>query len=76
MKQKPVREQYHGGEVWVNQTTDAIRHEECLCLNCALLDKDSPKNCCSITQELYKTIIKGNLALLVVRCPDWKPKPE
>ncbi len=73
MKQKPAEEMYYGVKVAVNPTTEPLRPEECLCLNCAKL-KPGEKSNCPFAQSLYEICVAGNIALMVTRCLAWKPK--
>lgn len=73
MKCPPEQEVHYNKQVWVNPTTESIRRSECLCWNCDNLKPDRPGNCPKAS-ALFKVITKENLALIVTRCPDWKPK--
>lgn len=75
MKRPPRQEVHYGSSVWVNPTTEAVRREECLCLNCDNLKRDEPDNC-AIAEALYQIVKRDNLALTITRCPEWKPKTE
>ena len=72
MRQPAKQETHYGKEVWVNPTTESLRKEECLCLNCAKL-KPGPENC-RIAQSFYEICVKENIALAVTRCPIFAPK--
>jgi hypothetical protein len=73
MKKQPRKEMHYGQEVWVNPTTESIRKEECLCLNCGNLKPGQPDNC-HIAQAFYQVCVQDNVALAVTRCPLWRPK--
>lgn len=73
MKGQPRKETHYGQEVWVNPTTESIRKEECLCLNCGNLKPGQPDNC-PIAQSFYEICVKKNVAMAITRCPIWKPK--
>lgn len=75
MKEKARKEMHYEKEVWVNPTTESLRKDECLCLNCNNLKPGQPDNC-SIAQVFYKTCVKENVALLVTRCPLFEPKGQ
>lgn len=75
MKVQPVQEEHFGVLVWVNPTLEAIRHDECLCWNCALLKPEQPDNC-SIAQRLYELCCETHIATPVTRCPVWQLKKE
>ena len=68
MKKKPAQEVHDEKLVWVNPTTESLRKEECLCLNC----KGMPD--CSYAKALYKICVSGELALAVTRCKDFTEK--
>jgi hypothetical protein len=69
MLNKPVRIEKYGVEVWCNARMDLERADECLCLNCGLMN-----NGCKQAELLYQMCKTFNLALMVTRCPDWKEK--
>ena len=73
MKEQPVIEEHHGANVFVNKTTESIRYEECLCLNCGRLKPGESDNC-PIAQAFYDICVKENVALMVTRCPVWLVK--
>ncbi len=75
MKQAPRQEEHYVEIVWVNPTTEAMRKAECLCWNCDNLKPDKPDNCVK-AEALYQIIKRENVALMVTRCPDWKPQEE
>jgi len=61
------------GEVWVNPTTEALRKDECLCLNgCARMKPGQPDHC-EIAARLYIACIDGKTALIVTRCSLYVP---
>jgi hypothetical protein len=72
MKKKPRKETHpRDGEVWVNPTTESLRKDECLCLNCAKCRPGQPYHC-PIAQALFDVCKKGKIALAVTRCPEWE----
>lgn len=73
MKQEPQQEVHHDETVWVNPTTEALRKEECLCLNCGNMKPGKPDHC-YIANQLYQISVKENIAMTITRCPIWKPK--
>lgn len=73
MKKQPKKEIYYGQKVWVNPTTESIRKEECLCLNCGSLKPGQSDNC-PIAQSLYEVCVDRNVAIAITRCPVWKPR--
>ena len=72
MRVDPVIQIHYGKEVFVNTTTEALRREECLCLNCENM-KPGDDNC-HIANALYKICKKEDIAMAITRCPLWKPK--
>jgi hypothetical protein len=63
----------HGKKVWSNAFMDELRKTECLCLNCARLEKGVMKRC--LTADILFGVCKKNgLALMVTRCPKFKQK--
>jgi len=77
MKNPPVLEKHYGADVWTNTSTDPIRRAECLCYSCALLDFERPDSeNCPMAGTLYNFCKVTNLAVMVTRCPIFKPKPE
>lgn len=74
MKTKPRLEEHHKKETWTNPTTDPLRREECLCLNCG--EFKPGKNNCPFAKKLYEVCVKAKIALMVTRCGYWEPKPE
>ena len=75
MKEQPVSEKYHGATVSVNPTMESMRKDECLCLHCDNLKPGQP-NHCPIASQLYQVCVRENVALILTRCPVWKPKAE
>ena len=71
MEKHPKKETHYGKEVYVNPTTESMRKEECLCLNCGCLKPGQPDNC-PIAQSFYEICVEKNIALIVTRCPLWK----
>jgi hypothetical protein len=65
-----VYERHYGVNVWVNELMDALRREECLCLNCERLTDHS----CVVAGMIYKLCKEHNLALAMTRCKNWKCK--
>ena len=53
--------------VWQEVIMDALRGSHCMCLRCDNLGD------CKIAKKLYKICIKDNVAIVITRCPDWKP---
>jgi hypothetical protein len=58
----------YGRAVWQNPTMDKLRQTQCLCLNCGNMKE------CDTAKALYEICVKGNLALAVTRCPEWRHK--
>lgn len=65
MKNKPVKENHHGANVWTNKEMDELRKTECLCMNCDRLGS------CKPAKELYAVCRLEEIALAVTRCPMW-----
>lgn len=62
------------GEVYANPTTEALRKDECLCLNgCANMKPGEPDHC-QIAQRLFDACVDGRAALMVTRCGLYTPK--
>jgi hypothetical protein len=76
MKRKPKQEFHYRQKVWVNPTTETIRKEECLCHNCDNLKTDKLVDNCTKAEALFQIIQRENVALIITRCPAWKPKDE
>ena len=64
MKEQPRKETHYGQEVLVNPTTESMRKEECLCLNCGDLKPGQPDNC-PIAQSFYEICKEKNGLVLV-----------
>lgn len=73
MKRQPKKETHYGKEVWVNPTTEALRREECLCLNCGNSKPGEPDHC-HTAKDLYEICKRDNVAFPVTRCPRWREK--
>jgi hypothetical protein len=69
MKGEVQREIHYDTSVLVNQKTEPMRREECLCLNC---DYEN----CEVAHGLFATCKDYSLALIVTRCPDFKFRGE
>ncbi|MBI2121932.1 MAG: hypothetical protein HYT98_02310 [Candidatus Sungbacteria bacterium] len=74
MKEQPKQIPHpRDGKVWVNETTEAWRKDECLCLNgCANMKPGQPDHC-QIAQRLFDACVDGRAALMVTRCGLYKP---
>jgi hypothetical protein len=68
-----VVESHFGVDVHVNPLMEALRPDQCLCLNCGRLDLNPADNCKN-AQALYELCVKNNLAMAVTRCPNWIQK--
>ncbi len=55
-------EKHYDRYVWTNTVTDKIRKEECLCLNCRIL------NCCDIAKKLFGICKEDGVSLTTTRC--------
>lgn len=75
MKEKPILQQHHGVDVWVNPITEALRKEECLCFNCNKLKPGESDNCPK-AKKLYKIAVEENVAMMVTRCSTWGPNKK
>lgn len=73
MKREPVKEMYHETAVWVNPTIEALRHEECECLNCGNAKFNTPEHC-PIAGEYFELIKKYSNAFVMCKCPNWEAK--
>lgn len=73
MKKQPKQEVHYERKVWVNPTTESLRRDECLCLNCDALKIGKPENC-PVAGKLYELCKGANIALAVTRCPYWNHK--
>jgi hypothetical protein len=70
-----ARETHHGLPVLVSPELEQLRREQCLCLNC---DKCRPgeSDHCFMAAGLYRLCLRGNLAMVITRCPEWEPKKK
>lgn len=68
MRNKPTQVEKYGKMVWCNVETDTDRKNECLCLNCFLMDA------CTAARKFNHTCKGRGIALMVTRCPDWSKK--
>lgn len=75
MKEKPRKETHYRQEVSVNPTTEPMRKEECLCLNCGNLKPGQPDNCL-MARAFYEICVRENIALMVTRCLSWRQMPK
>ena len=64
----PVRAHKYGFDVWENPTLEAIRPDECLCLNCSNLKPGLPENC-EIAAALFSVSKQHGVAFPLSRCP-------
>lgn len=64
----PIQEEHYGAMVWTNKEADATRKDECLCLNCAMLSN------CPTAKGLYEICKDNDMAMMITRCKQWKPK--
>jgi hypothetical protein len=69
MKERPKKVKKYGVNVWCNEEMDLLRGQECLCLNCKLMNSG-----CRQAQILYSLCKAFDLALIVTRCPEWKSR--
>lgn len=74
MRQPPVLVESHGFMVYENPTIEAIRRDECLCLNCGRFKPGTDEHC-RIAALLFAVCRIGGVTTPVSRCPDWI-KPE
>ncbi|PIN99670.1 hypothetical protein COT72_05320 [archaeon CG10_big_fil_rev_8_21_14_0_10_43_11] len=59
----------HPKEVWANNTMDATRREQCMCLNCERLNTNSTYyNSCPVSQKLYDLSKEHDMAIMITRC--------
>lgn len=63
MKGNLVQVEKYGRLVWVNEQTEALRRDECLCFNCKQLSD------CPIAAEGLKLCKLTDIAFMVTRCP-------
>lgn len=55
-------------EVWANTELDALRREECLCVNCGRKDEPKPYASCPAAAKLYRVCVEHNMAMAITRC--------
>lgn len=60
----------YGVKVQSNINMDALRKDQCLCLNCNQMGP------CEQAQAFYEICKKHNIALAVTRCPHFELKPK
>ena len=60
----------YGQSVVVNVLMEALRRDECLCLNCTKL------GICGIAKEGFDLCKKYNVAFAMTRCPIFEPKED
>lgn len=72
MKGAIADEEHYGRMVAVNQLTEPLRREECLCLNCGGLGDGG----CQFSKQLFEVCREGAIALMVTRCPGFRPTPD
>lgn len=70
MKGEVKLQVHHGSEVQTNTKMDALRREECLCVNCTEI------NTCDWASALFGLCTESNLALAVTRCPNFDQAAE
>jgi hypothetical protein len=75
MRLRPIQEKHYGEVVWVNLTTERLRQDECLCLNCGKLKPGQPDNC-QRAQAFYEICVQANIAIIITRCRDWDEKKK
>lgn len=51
-----------GKQLFTNKSTDEIRREYCLCLNCSIM------NDCEVASKLFEISKDYNIALMITRC--------
>ena len=73
MRRTPVQELHHEERVWVNPTTESLRRDECLCLNCERLRPGEDDNC-PMAQEFFEICKSFSVALMVTRCCEFELK--
>jgi hypothetical protein len=71
MQVQPISVLRHGQQVWENPTVEAIRREECLCLNCARMKPGEPDHC-PIARRFYEICKVHGTAFALSRCDSWK----
>jgi len=62
--------QHHSVFVWEHTVTDAMRKEECLCLNCNKMQR------CSMAAILYNMCKLQDIAMMITRCKHWFAKEK
>ena len=55
----------YGDLCYYNVETEPLRSEQCMCLNCGLMDV------CKAAKKFYKACKEYNVALMVTRCRDF-----
>lgn len=65
-------EPHHGVMTWVNTTTDPLRNDLSMCMNCKRL-KPGDMNNCNIAQKYYELCKEGGNAFIMTRCKHWIP---
>lgn len=73
MEKPPVSEEHYGKKVWVNPTTESVRRQECLCLNCKKM-KPGEQDHCHIAAAIYVICKTENVAMAITRCPEFELK--
>jgi hypothetical protein len=53
---------YYGKEAWANVEFDALRKNECLCLNCSKMSS------CDVAKKFYEICKTNNMAVAITRC--------
>jgi hypothetical protein len=74
MKAEPVQEERFGELVWINPTLEAIRDEECLCLNCELFKPNLANDHCPIATDFFELCKKYNNAFPITWCKPFRKK--
>ena len=67
MRKRPLQQEHYGVMVWVNPTTEPLRRDECLCLNCDKMHSGQ-SNHCPVAQVFFEMCKTHNIALMVTRC--------
>ncbi len=67
MKAEPVQKKKYGDVVWVNPTLEAIREEECLCLNCDSFKPNTATHC-QIAAQFFEICKEYNTAFPMSWC--------
>jgi len=70
---RPVKETHHGRVVLVSPGVEAVRRDQCLCLNCGKCRPGS-RDHCHIARRLYAICVAGDLAMIITRCPEFETK--